>query len=210
MGTLLALLFLISSVFAASTPGKEKRAGAHSVTITNGTVIGTSAAGVDSFKGIPFAQPPTGSLRLKPPLPLATGFGTFESQAIPTACPQFESQVDTSGLTSDALGLLEDSPFFQAVTNTGENCLNLNVQRPSGTTSSSKLPVVVWFFGGGFEFGSIQLYDGTTLITKSTTRGSPIIYVAVNYRVGGFGLLAGAELQADGSTNLGLRDQRLG
>jgi carboxylesterase type B len=108
------------------------------------------------------------------------------------------------------LGLLADTPFFQTTTNTGENCLNLNVQRPSGTTSKSNLPVVVWFFGGGFEFGSTQTYDGTSLITKSGALGSPIIYVAVNYRLGGFGFLAGSELQADGSTNLGLRDQRLG
>lgn len=193
-GPFLHLLTLISSVLASPTPGREKRVAAPSVTIANGTVIGTSAAGVDSFKGIPFARPPTGSLRLKPPLPLATGFGTFESQALPTACPQFYSQVNTSDLPSDALGLLADSPFFQPATNTGENCLNLNVQRPSGTTSKSNLPVVVWFFGGGFEFGSTQIYDGTTLITKSLALGSPIIYVAVNYCLGGFGFLASYEL----------------
>jgi len=126
------------------------------------------------------------------------------------SCPQFTSQVGTSNLLSDVVGLLAQSPFFQTIINSGEDCLNLNVQRPTGTTSRSKLPVVVWFFGGGFERGSTQIYDGTGLITKSLHLGSPIIYVAVNYRVGGFGFLAGSELQADGSTNLGLRDQRLG
>lgn len=203
-------VFLFGSALAAPLPGQEKRQAPPSVVIANGTVIGTSLAGVDSFKGIPFAQPPTGSLRLKPPQPLTTGFGTFVSQALPMACPQFVSQVDTSNLPSDVLGLLADSPFYQTITNSGEDCLNLNVQRPTGTTSSSKLPVVVWFFGGGFESGSTQLYDGTGLIIKSLMLGSPVIYVAVNYRVGGFGFLAGSELQADGSTNLGLRDQRLG
>ena len=54
------------------------------------------------------------------------------------------------------------------------------------------------------------MYDGTNLIQKSASLGHQVIYVAVNYRVGGFGFLAGKELQQDGSTNLGLRDQRLG
>jgi carboxylesterase type B len=54
------------------------------------------------------------------------------------------------------------------------------------------------------------MYDGTEVIAKSVALGQPIIFVAVNHRVGGFGFLAGKELQADGSTNLGLRDQRKG
>jgi carboxylesterase type B len=207
---LFPIILLCSSILAAPLLEQEKRRAAPSVVIANGTVIGTSFAEIDSFKGIPFAQPPTGSLRLKPPQPLTTGFGTFISQALPMSCPQFISQVDTSNLPSVVLGLLADSPFVQAITHSGEDCLNLNVQRPRGTTSSSKLPVVVWFFGGGFERGSTKNYDGTGLIKKSLELGSPIIYVAVNYRVGGFGFLAGSELQADGSTNLGLRDQRLG
>lgn len=61
----------------------------------------------------------------------------------------------------------------------------------------------------GFEFGSTQLYSGASIIQESVTVGHPVLYVAINYRVSGFGFLAGKELQADGSTNLGLRDQRL-
>lgn len=102
------VFLLVYTIAAIPIPDLEKRAAAPTITIANGTVIGTSVAGVDSFKGIPFAQPPTGSLRLKPPIPLATGFGTFVSQAEPTACPQFESQVDTSDLPSGALDLLAD------------------------------------------------------------------------------------------------------
>lgn len=59
----------------------------------------------------------------------------------------------------------------------------LNVQRPSGTSSASKLPVVFWIFGGGFEFGSTQSYDATNFIGKSVSLGKPVIYVAVNYRL---------------------------
>lgn len=52
-------------------------------------------------------------------------------------------------------------------------------------------------------------YDGAALIRRSIALGAPLIFVEMNYRVNGFGFLAGQELQADGSTNLGLRDQRL-
>src|SRR3954470_20019209 len=54
------------------------------------------------------------------------------------------------------------------------------------------------------------MYDGTSLIASSLSEGKPIIFVAVNYRVGGFGFLAGKEILKDGSANLGLLDQRLG
>lgn len=63
---------------------------------------------------------------------------------------------------------------------------------------------------GGFELGSTQLYDGGSMIKKSIALGQQVIFVAVNSRVAGFGFLAGKELQEDGSTNLGLRDQRYG
>lgn len=90
-----------------------------------------------------------------------------------------------------------------------EDCLTLNVQKPSNATTSSKLPVLACIFGGGFVSGSTQIYDGSSLIPKSNDLGSPIVYVAMNYRVGGFGFLTGEELQKESSTNLGLRDQRL-
>lgn len=54
------------------------------------------------------------------------------------------------------------------------------------------------------------MYDGSTIIQKSMSLNEPIIYVAVNYRLGGFGFLAGKELANEHATNLGLRDQRLG
>src|SRR5262249_29576114 len=138
---LFSIILLCGSAFAIPPPDQERRRAAPSVVIANGTIIGTSFVGVDSFKGIPFAQPPTGSLRLKPPQPLATGFGTFVSQALPMSCPQFRFQVDTSNLPSVVLGLIEESPFVHAITNIGEDCLSLNVQRPTGTTPRSQLPV---------------------------------------------------------------------
>ncbi|CAG9949379.1 unnamed protein product, partial [Clonostachys rosea f. rosea IK726] len=90
-----------------------------------------------------------------------------------------------------------------------EDCLNLIIQRPSSTTPDSRLPVLFWIYGGGFATGSSVPYDYSTLIQESVTLGQPIIVVRVNYRVGAFGFLPGKELQNDGGTNLGLRDQRL-
>lgn len=54
------------------------------------------------------------------------------------------------------------------------------------------------------------MYDGTSIVADSVAQGKPVIFVAVNYRVGGFGFLPGKEILADGSANLGLLDQRLG
>lgn len=179
------------------------------VTIQDGTVIGTIAGLVESFKGIPFADPPLGPLRLKPPRPLSRPFGAFISTPIPSSCPQFLSQIDRKNLPSSALGILSNTPFLQIATEQSEDCLNLNVQRPALRNPLSKLPVVVFFFGGGFEFGSTQLYDASGLISTSIDFAKPIIYVAANYRVGGFGFLGGKEMKEDNSTNLGLRDQRL-
>lgn len=100
--------------------------------------------------------------------------------------------------------------MFQILGNFGEDCLTVDIQRPANTSSSAKLPVLFWIFGGGFEFGSTSALDGSNLVKKGVALGEPFIYVAVNYRIGGFGFLAGKELADEGATNLGLRDQRLG
>ena len=72
------------------------------------------------------------------------------------------------------------------------------------------MPEILTGDEGGFETGSTSTYDGSSIIRKSVSLGQPIIYVSVNYRLGGFGFLAGKELANEHSTNLGLRDQRLG
>lgn len=126
----------------------QQRAAGPSVTIANGTIIGSSTGTVDTFKGIPYAQPPIGELRLRAPQPITASLGTVVATSIPTACPQFFSQVNTTDLPSDVVGELEDSPIAQQVTLQGEDCLTLNVQRPSNVTAESKLPVVFWIFGG--------------------------------------------------------------
>ncbi|TKA74014.1 putative secreted lipase [Cryomyces minteri] len=200
---------LLPLAFAAPTVEK-RQAGSPTVALSYATVVGSSSNGVDSFKGIPYAQPPVGQLRLKPPKPIAANLGTVQATGTPRACPQFLTQADTTNIPLNVITALADSPFGQAATNAGEDCLTVNVQRPSTATASSKLPVLFWIYGGGFEFGSTQQNDASQLIMTSVAQGKDIIYVAVNYRLGGFGFLPGKAILKDGSANLGLLDQRLG
>lgn len=187
------------------------RAAAPTVVISSpaATIIGSTLLGIDSFNGIPFAQPPTGSLRLKPPQALSS-LGTVTATGTPMACSQLYFTDDTSDFPAGVLGVLLNTPLFQTITDAGEDCLTVNVIRPAGTTASSNLPVLFWIFGGGFELGSTQMYIGSSMVAASIAEGKPVIMVEVNYRVGGFGFLGGAEILADGSANLGLLDQRLG
>ena len=189
-----------------------KRASTPTVTIAypQATIVGL-AGSVEQFPGIPFAHPPVGALRLKPPQPLTAPQGTISATANGKACPQFVfSDAINDAIPTAEIGLLLDTPLFQTTLNAGEDCLVLNVHRPAGTTADSKLPVLFWIFGGGFEIGWNSMYDGAGWVSASVTQGKPIIFVTVNYRVGGFGFLPGAEILADGSSNLGLLDQRLG
>lgn len=174
------------------------------------TIVGLGGA-VEQFPGIPFAHPPVGPLRLKPPQPLTDPLGTIKATQNGLSCPQFVlSTVLQDLIPTAALGVILDTPLIQKVLNAGEDCLYLNVHRPAGTTAADKLPVLFWIFGGGFELGWNYMYDGSPWVQSSIDQGKPIIFVTVNYRVGGFGFLPGAEILADGSANLGLLDQRLG
>ncbi|KAH6723829.1 lipase [Leptodontidium sp. 2 PMI_412] len=207
--TIFLLGFLPATL--AAPPGKRAAAPTVAIASPSATIIGSSSTTVETFNGIPFAKPPVGPLRLKPPQSLSAALGTVIATGIPKSCPQmFFSNDLTSVLPTAVLGLLLETPLFQTVTNAGEDCLTVNVQRPVGTTASSKLPVLFWIFGGGFELGSTLMYDGASLVKESVDNGQPIIFVAVNYRVGGFGFMPGKEILADGSSNLGLLDQRLG
>lgn len=206
----LSALACVPLVCAVPAP-LEKRANPTVIApLPKATVAGVEALSVESFKGIPYAKPPVGQLRLKPPQPLTADLGNVDGTGVPRACPQFLLGVDNQNIPADILGTVLNLPLFQKITNAGEDCLTINVQRPAGTKADAKLPVLFWIFGGGFELGSTQMYDGTSLVRESVDQGKPIIFVAVNYRVGGFGFLPGKEVLQDGSANLGLLDQRFG
>ncbi|KAI9644071.1 hypothetical protein NHQ30_007423 [Ciborinia camelliae] len=203
----IATWFLIS--LTSALPASEKRQLIPSVQLPYAEIVGSSSAGIETFKGIPYAQPPIGPLRLKPPLSITSHLGTIQATNIPTACPQGSISASKS-LPLDVRAKLSPRQVSQAPTPTGEDCLTINIQRPSNIAENSKLPVLFWIYGGAFEGGSTQGFDATQLIQNSINNSQPVIYVAVNYRLGGFGFLGGSEILRDGSSNLGLLDQRLG
>lgn len=154
-GSLLAVSSaLLGQVVAApaATPVLEERAARATVSLSpEATVIGGSVLNVEAFRGIPYAQPPTGPLRLKPPVKLQSSLGTFDATSIEAACPQFFLSTGENSLITKVLGDIINLPFFQTVTLQREDCLTINVMRPAGTKPDAKLPVLFWIFGGGFE-----------------------------------------------------------
>ncbi|KAJ5116859.1 hypothetical protein N7456_001207 [Penicillium angulare] len=176
-----------------------------SVKINSGTILGKISNGIESFNGIPFAEAPTGSLRLKPPQPLSTSLGDFNAQSRAGACPQFIVSSESASLISG----LTNSPLLQGITAQSEDCLTVTVYRSTGTASDAKLPVFFWIYGGAFELGWESQYNPTSFLNLAAENDKPFIFVTANYRVGGFGFLPGKEIYEDGASNLGLLDQRL-
>lgn len=206
----LGLLFL-SQLFIA-TPVCSLRKRDVRVTLSNGTtVIGYDSEGLSTFQGIPYAQPPVGNLRLRPPQPLTTPLGTINATRSAKACPQLVLNLNSSSLLESVAGRLVNTPFAQNnLLDASEDCLTLNVITPPNTVPGDNLPVMFWIFGGAFELGWSSLFNGSSFVLDSIAMGKPVVWVAVNYRVAGFGLMPGKEVLAEGSTNLALRDQRLG
>ena len=93
----------------------------------------------------------------------------------------------------------------------GEDCLNLNVVRPQGTTNTSQLPVLVWMYGGGYRQGSNRdpEFNTSFLVQTSMAIKQPIIVVSINYRLSAFGFIASQQVAGNGALNIGLFDQRM-
>ena len=162
------------------------------VRTANGTIKGTGRqpSGVRIFKGIAFAQPPTGELRWKEPQAVKNWSGVRAADQFSPRCMQAPVFGD---MGFRANGMSED-------------CLYLNVWTPA-KTGKERLPVLVYFYGGGFVAGdgSEPRYDGESMAAKG------IVSVTVNYRLGVFGFLAHPELTKESphkaSGNYALLDQ---
>ena len=187
----------------------EDRAAKVTVALPHATIIGNDESSVESFAGIPYAEPPEGPLRLKPPKRLERDLGEFDATGSAPACPQMYLSTDNPNRFFDIVGDILTLPVFGEI-NGQEDCLTMNIQRPSGTKAGDKLPVLFWIYGGGFEFGSTDGHDASGMVKAAVEMGQPFIYVSVNYRVGSFGFMPGKEILEDGSANLGLLDQRMG
>ena len=136
------------------------------VHIDGGLVRGADAAGVNSFRGLPYAAPPTGNLRWRPPQPASSWSGVRDATQSGAGCPQ----------------ALERNPFLPPGT-ISEDCLNLNVYTPTLRRCSDR-PVLVWIHGGGLVQDGGRNYDGTKLAATGT------VVVTINYRLGALGFLA--------------------
>ncbi|KAJ7118439.1 extracellular triacylglycerol lipase precursor [Mycena crocata] len=162
--------------------------GAPTIKLGQTTLLGRdiSTFQQEFFGGIPFAEPPLGSLRLKPPvLKASLGRGTLNATDFGPACLQ-------GGLPLSAMS---------------EDCLTINVLRPAGIPADAKLPVMFWTYGGGFESGASVIYNGSGIVAQSVARGTPVIYVNFNYRLGPLGFPQGHEANKRGALNLASKDQ---
>jgi para-nitrobenzyl esterase len=155
----------------------------------SGAISGARESGLSVYKGVPFAAPPVGDLRWRPPAPVAPWTGTRKTDAFAPACMQ--TGVSMPGETPPTVS---------------EDCLYLNIWTPA-KSGLEHLPVLVWIYGGGYTNGSasMPLYWGDRLAHKG------VIVVTIAYRLGPLGFLAHPELTRESphhsSGNYGLMDQ---
>ncbi|KAF7331291.1 Carboxylic ester hydrolase [Mycena kentingensis (nom. inval.)] len=172
---------LLLSLTAAAAP-------LSTVKLDYGTFTGitNATAGYISFLGVRYADPPTGDLRWRAPVsPPSKNLGSVNATSLGYAC------IATTQTNSGAT--------------TSEDCLFGNVYVPIAATAGSKLPVLVYFHGGGFEGGRTSDAPANHIMPASK---EPFVYVAFEYRLGQFGFLAGEAVREQGLLNAGLWDQR--
>ena len=172
--TLVAVLTLmVASVAICAEPIR--------VRVQSGVLVGTVDGGVESFKGVPYAAPPVGTLRWTLPRPVAPWSGERAADEFGPSCMQSSTP--------------HNVPPSSRAAQLSEDCLTLNVWTPQ---TARKAPVMVWIHGGGNENGSSAdvYYDGTTFARDG------VVLVSLNYRLGSFGFQP-----HDGAANFGLWDQ---
>ncbi|KAF8167302.1 alpha beta-hydrolase [Crassisporium funariophilum] len=210
-----ALVALANTVLVLATPNhapRDLQSSPPTVTLDSATVTGLSNGSITKFLGIPFAQPPVGNLRFNLPQAVPPYNGSINATSYGASCPQqtVNSPISLSSFFNFSRGSLLNISSENTIPES-EDCLTINVIKPSNVTADAKLPVVVWIFGGGFERGNAESYDdtGVHLLNQSVELGQPIIYVAMNYRVSAWGFLASQEVLDAKVGNVGLVDQRM-
>lgn len=170
----------------AAGAAADARSACATVVTAQGSVMGEASSAACSYRGIPFAAPPVGDLRWKPPQPAAAWTKPRRSVAS-SSCPQEATQLGEASVDED--------------------CLYLNVWVPNGTQPSR--PVMVFVHGGGFTTGAgtLPLYDGTKLAVATGA-----VVVTINYRLGAFGFFSHPALRAEdpehpSAGNYGIEDQ---
>ena len=186
-------MLVLSSLFVSLVTGLTLRqSSGPRVSIKNGTVIGiySTEYNQDFFLGVPFVQPPVGNLRFRMPVPINT---------------TWSEPVQATKYYPECVGYGGDQIGYHI----SEDCLGLNIVRPSGHEGQS-LPVAVWIHGGGFVMGgsSDLRYNLSFIVEQSVKIGKPIIGVSIPYRLSGWGFLDSKEVRNENATNLGMHDQR--
>lgn len=161
------------------------------VETADGAVRGIVDGGVRTWRGIPYAAPPKGELRLRAPRPPAPWAGVRDADRFGAVPPQSRGLALTGSRRRQPMD---------------EDCLTINVSAPLDPPGHA-LPVLVYFYGGAFSSGSsaVRTYRGANLV-----RTGDVVYVAMNYRIGALGFMDFTGWSTPGrpfEANLGLRDQ---
>jgi para-nitrobenzyl esterase len=180
-----------SSTVDEGRSGSAKCTGAASTEIVptvEGPVTGVARDGMRSFLGIPYATPPTGELRWRPPEPCAEWREPLDAVAFGNVCAQDTACLPGFGYFSDT-----------------EDCLYLNVFTPAHCEAGQNLPVMVWIPGGGLVVGGSTDYDPGALV-----RDGNVVVVSINYRLNVFGFFSHPAINAEGHAagNYGIMDQQ--
>lgn len=203
--TALQLLACLACIAPASATVAPPRA-TPAIATDKGPVQGLIDGGIASYKGIPYASPPTGTARFQAPAPAAAWTSVYDATGFGAPCMQsYDRELNGSELS---LQLATVFTMRTEMKNDNEDCLFLNVWTPAKDTASAvvKRPVMVWFHGGGYAYGSgaWPVYDGTRLARKGD-----VVVVTVNHRLNVFGYLylagIGGDAWAD-SGNAGMLD----
>jgi para-nitrobenzyl esterase len=155
----------------------------------SGIVVGDTGGQVEWFKGIPYARPPVGPLRWRPPEPPAPWKAPLQATRFGPSCPQ----------GADLRNLAPDS----GAARTSEDCLTLNVWAPRHP--AKPLPVMVWLHGGGNEVGG----TGDVFFDGSAFARDGIVLVSANYRLGALGFFAHPALTREAGKDQPLADYGL-
>jgi carboxylesterase type B len=182
------LLMLIAAFIAIAPCAVSLAQEWVSLRFQNAELQGRLQDRIVSFEGIPYAQPPVGPNRFRPPIPISSLSGTINATRFGKSCLQQAS-----------------SPFFTIPDeDTSEDCLFINVYTPVNRT---RLPVFVWVYGGSFSSGSTaeSRYNGRLILQNH----HDFVFVSFNYRTGVLGFMGSSQLAQEGSLNAGLLDQKL-
>ncbi|MEM9776551.1 MAG: carboxylesterase family protein [Chloroflexota bacterium] len=185
------------------------------VVIKSGRLEGLTKKGVHIFKGIPYAKPPVGNLRWRPPQPVDKWTGTFKAHKFGAIAMQRQMEMADfvhNLVRGQGFGRVKQWAFLTVMKllrlNESEDCLWLNVRTPD-LKPDEKLPVMVFIHGGAHQDGGSHepLYDGNALPQKD------VVLVTINYRLGLFGFMAHPDLSTESehgvSGNYGMLDQIL-